>query len=106
MPRWVWFAPLAALGVAVAAWAFRWGWIAVTLTETDVITKYTALYLQESGSGARLTDCTAQPGAVGPVWILVTCVTKDQTRYDYPVDRFGRLLHIEVQPAPMEQPQT
>lgn len=106
MPRWVWFAPLAALAVAIGAWAFRWGWIAATLTETDVITTYSARYLEERGEGARLTDCTAQPGALEPVWILVTCVDQDQTRYDYPVDRFGRLLQIETQPTAMERPQT
>lgn len=106
MPRWIWFAPLAALAVASGAWAFRWGWISATLTETDVITAYSARYLEDGGPGARLTDCTAQPGAHSSVWILVTCVARDQTRYDYPVDRFGRLLQIEAKPVPLERPQT
>lgn len=106
MPRWVWFAPFAALAVAFGVWAFRLGWIAATVTETDVITAYSALYLEERGADARLTDCTAQPGTVSPVWILVTCVAQDQARYDYPVDRFGRLIQIEPAADSAQRPQT
>ncbi|MEM6761117.1 MAG: hypothetical protein AAF601_16715 [Pseudomonadota bacterium] len=106
MPRWVWFAPFALLALAFGVWAFRLGWIAVTLTETDVITAYSALYLDERGADARLTDCTAQPGPIPSVWILVTCISRDDTRYDYPVDRFGRLLQIDPAPALSGAPQT
>ncbi|WP_229884273.1 hypothetical protein [Roseobacter sp. MH60115] len=93
MPRWLWFTPLALLVVAVAIWAFRLGWIAVTISETDVINTYAQRYLEEAGATARLTDCTGLPGTGEGVWIIVRCVRAGQ-RFDYPVDRFGRLLDL------------
>jgi hypothetical protein len=106
MPRWVWFVPVAALAVAVGLWAFRLGWIAASLTETDVILAYTAHYLDTHGAPARATDCSAQPADIEAVWIVVTCVASDATRYDYPVDRFGQLIRLETQPAVPEEPKT
>lgn len=93
MPRWLWFAPLGALVVALGAWAFRLGWIAATITETDAIEAWTAHYLQAQ-PGGRATDCTAQPGRSAQVWLLVSCVHRDGRRFDYPVDRMGRLLDV------------
>ncbi len=106
MPRWVWFVPISALVAALGVWAFRLGWIAATLTETDVILAYSARYLEEAGTGARLTDCTAQPGTVKRIWILVTCIGADGVRYDYPVDRFGRLIEFDAQPVSSGAPRT
>lgn len=93
MPRWIWFAPLGALVVALGAWAFRLGWIAATISETDVIEVWTAHY-QGAYPGARATDCTAQPGRGEMVWILVSCIHRDGRRFDFPVDRMGRLLDV------------
>lgn len=93
MPRWVWFAPFGLLVVVMAAWGFRSGWIAATISETDVIETYTAHYLRQVPSG-RATDCTGQPGALPQVWILVSCTAASGARYDYPVDRLGRLRDI------------
>ncbi|MCV3272493.1 hypothetical protein [Roseobacter sinensis] len=93
MPRWMWFAPLALLILAGAVWAFRWGWIAATITETDVITSYAQRYLKEAGADAQLTDCAARPGRQAGVWLVVRCLGPGG-RYDYPVDRFGRLLAV------------
>lgn len=93
MPRWLWFSPLAVLVTALTAWGFRWGWIAATITETDVINTFAQRYVAGAGAAARLTDCTAVPGAQKGVWIVVRCGRQD-TRYDYPVDRFGRLLTL------------
>ena len=95
MPHWVWFAPFAVLVLALSIWGFRLGWIAATLTETDVILTYTARYLETQGETAEPTDCSARPGGDTSVWILVTCVAPDGTRHDFPVDRFGRLLEIK-----------
>lgn len=101
MPRWLWFAPLAALVAALAVWGFRLGWIAATITETDVIEAWTAHYLAHEGPGALVTDCTAQPGTDDRVWILVSCVPQSGARVDYPVDRLGRLLRVvPVGPQP------
>ncbi|MGA9253171.1 MAG: hypothetical protein WBV78_04405 [Roseobacter sp.] len=106
MPRWIWFVPVAALAVAVGLWAFRLGWIAATLTETDVILAYTAKYLDTHGTTARATDCSGQPADIAAVWIVVTCIAQDETRYDYPVDRFGQLILLDAQPAAPEEPKT
>lgn len=100
MPRWLWFAPLALIVTALSAWAFRLGWIAATITETDVIHTYAQRYLAEAGADARLTDCTALPGGHSGIWIVVRCVGPE-ARYDYPVNRFGRLLAL---PEPDQQP--
>lgn len=104
MPRWLWFAPLAVLATALAAWGFRWGWIAATITETDVINTYAERYLSEGGAAARLTDCTALPGRRDGVWIIVRCVQAG-ARFDYPVDRFGRLLDPGAGPHDRQAPQ-
>lgn len=105
MPRWLWFTPLALLLVAVAIWAFRLGWIAVTISETDVITTYAQRYLEEVGATARLIDCTGLPGTGQGVWIIVRCVRAGQ-RFDYPVDRLGRLLDMPDGTLPPSVPQT
>ncbi|WP_299736207.1 hypothetical protein [uncultured Roseobacter sp.] len=105
MPRWMWFLPLAVLATALAGWGFRWGWIAATITETDVITTYAQRYLDETGRNARLTDCAGVPGGQSGVWIVVRCI-RDGARYDYPVDRFGRLLDVPGNAERPAEPQT
>lgn len=94
MPVWFWWAPLAALITAFGLWAFRWGWIAATITETDVINTYAQRYLGEAGDTARVSDCVARPGARHRVWITVHCASENGVRHDYSVDRFGRLLDL------------
>lgn len=105
MPRWVWFVPFAALVLALAVWGFRLGWIRATLTETHVIETYTARYLEIGGDGARVTDCSAQPG-MPPVWIIVSCSGSDAGRFDFPVDRMGRLLKVAPDLQRLEAPET
>ncbi len=101
MPGFLWFAPLGSLVVALAVWGFRLGWIAATITETDVIELWTAQYVTGQ-AGARRSDCSAKPGRQEQVWILVTCVHADGRRFDYPVDRLGRLVTLQ---APVLMPQ-
>ena len=95
MPRWIWFTPLGVLVAAIAVWGFRLGWIAATISETDVIEVWTEQYVAGQ-AGGRHSDCSAQPGRQEPIWILITCIHKDGRRFDYPVDRIGRLV-----PAPV-----
>ena len=45
MPRWIWFTPLGVLVAAIAVWGFRLGWIAATISETDVIEVWTEQYV-------------------------------------------------------------
>jgi hypothetical protein len=105
MPRWVWFAPFGLLVVALALWAFRWGWIAATISETDVIETWTSHYVAHT-PGGRATDCTGQPGRQSGIWILVSCVHAGGQRVDYPVDRFGRLRELAPKPQTGLAPET
>lgn len=77
----------------------RYGWIASRVTETDVITHYAQKYLKDHGTGAAMTDCTAQPGR-GLAWIVVRCQPRDVTgHYEYRVNRIGKLIGA-TGPAP------
>lgn len=69
----------------------RYGWIADTITETDVITHYAQRYLQEHGDGAALSDCVAVPGGEIPgIWVVVRCHPQGVAqRYEYYVNRLG-----------------
>ncbi|WP_295315642.1 hypothetical protein [Roseobacter sp.] len=93
MPAWLWFAPLVAIILVLGLWAFRLGWIVATITETDVINRWAAHYLATAGGDARASDCVARPGRE-TVWIIVTCEGPQGRRFDYPVDRLGRLLDV------------
>lgn len=105
MPRFLWFVPLGLLVVLVGLWAFRQGWVAATISETDVIEAWTAYYISEE-AGARRSDCSARPGRTDDVWLLVTCLHADGRRFDFPTDRLGRLVPAsDASPAP-EAPQT
>lgn len=105
MPRWVWFAPLGLLILLSGVWAFRQGWIAATISETDVIEAWSAHYVTRE-VGARRSDCSARPGSSGDVWILVTCVHSDGRRFDFPTDRLGRLVPPRTDAEMPEAPQT
>ncbi|WP_298842171.1 hypothetical protein [uncultured Roseobacter sp.] len=106
MPRWLWFAPLACLAVAFAGWGFRMGWIAATITETDVIETFAAEYLSTAGAGAQRTDCLARPGSGDGVWITVICARPDGPAYRYSADRFGRRLPDDGRSVGTEEPRT
>ncbi|MDW4496911.1 hypothetical protein R5H30_02875 [Sulfitobacter sp. D35] len=99
MPRWLWFAPLAALTLFLAVWLFRLGWIAATITETDVIGGFAQRYLQDAGPGARVTDCVARPAEMRGLWLVVSCRHADGRRFDYPADRLGRWRRPEGRKA-------
>lgn len=88
MPGWVWFVPLGLATLVGALLAFRYGWIAATITETDVINAIANRYVTEDGGAdARAADCVGLPGMRPGAWITVRCGT-----IEYHVDRFGRLI--------------
>ena len=89
--RWLWWAPLGALLLGSALIGLRAGWLAETITETDVITHYAQRYLQEHGANAALSDCAAVPGEGLPgIWIVITCQPNNsERRYAYYVNRWG-----------------
>lgn len=106
VPRWLWFLPLAMATVLGGLWAFRLGWVAATITETDVINAFAQQYLETEGPPAKPTDCVARPGATPGVWIIVTCQSARGMRYDYAVNRFGTLLQRDVPGDALARPET
>ena len=100
MPRWLWFMPLAVITVIAGVWGFRLGWIAATLTETEVITRYAQRYLEDrarddAAGTASIADCVAYPGEAPGIWLVVSCTPRPAVagRYEYVVNRFGGLEH-------------
>ena len=113
MTRWMAGLSLGVVLLVVAVYAFRLGWIAANLTETEAIDAYAARYLSDAGEGARAEHCFAEPGDVYGVWIAVTCVMPGETGliYSYYVNRFGGLSHHAVMdkaggPALIGEPET
>ncbi|OSQ52029.1 hypothetical protein [Marivita geojedonensis] len=96
MPGWVWFVPLGLATLVGALLAFRYGWIAATITETDVINAIATRYVtQDGGSTAQVGDCVGLAGQVEGAWITVKC-----NDLVYHVTRFGRLMSTEGQTLP------
>ncbi|MFK7868993.1 MAG: hypothetical protein AB8B58_07115 [Roseobacter sp.] len=106
VPRWLWFLPLMMATVLGGLWAFRMGWVAATITETDVINTFAQRYLETEGPHAQRTDCVARPGQAPGVWIVVSCQSARGTHYDYAVNRFGTLLQRAVTGDAVTRPET
>lgn len=91
MTRWLLWAPLGILVVAGGIWGLRLGFLAMTLTETDVINRYAAQYVRTT-PGADLTDCVAVPGDAA--WLAVLCGPAcGPQSAQYHVNQFGWLVH-------------
>lgn len=88
--RWLIWAPLCVLALGAGAYGLRLGYLAMTITETDVINHYAALYARQTGG--EMTDCVAFPGADG-IWIVVACGPLcAPERREYHVNRVGWLV--------------
>jgi hypothetical protein len=90
----------------------RYGNMAASVTESDMIARYAAQYVQEraqaleratdqakdqatyqaGNSAAALSDCVAYPGTVPEIWIVVSCSNGD-ARFEYHLNRIGGLVH-------------
>ncbi|WGW02546.1 hypothetical protein [Tropicibacter oceani] len=91
MPRWLWFLPVALVVLLGALMAFRLGWIAANLTESEAIAAYAARFAAQEGAGVENWDCLGRPGEA--VWLVIRCGTA--ARYwEYQVNRFGGLVGI------------
>lgn len=91
MPGWVWWVPLGLATLVGALVAFRYGWIAATITETDVINAMATRYItQDGGPDAKVTDCVGLQGQVDGAWITVRCGP-----FFYHVNAFGGLMSTE-----------
>ena len=92
MPRWVWFVPLGLATLIGALLAFRYGWIAATITETDVINAFALRYVTEDGGNdAQISDCVGLAGQIEGAWITVRCGA-----FSYHVNGFGTLISTEA----------
>lgn len=92
MPRWMYWTPLILLTVLGAMYLFRASWIAVTISETDVINAQVLRYLDEV-RGGQPDDCVARP-ALG-AWLTVIC-RRDGAVWLATVDRRGRVTQPVV----------
>lgn len=90
--------PLVLLGLCLGVIGLRFGWQAAKITETDVINRYAAHYVDQTGGD--LTDCAASPAVeMAGVWLIVRCASPDLgTSARYLVNRFGSLI------APIDMP--
>ena len=92
----LWWAPF---GVFLVFWAvigFRYGSKAVGTTETEVINRYAAQYLEDAGEGAMLTDCMAYPGTELGIWLVISCAPPlREMAFEYNVNRVGRLVYFD-----------
>ncbi len=99
--RWIYWTPLALFILAVGVFFLRAGWVAVTITETDVIEHYAARYVQtqraaDPKSKASPLDCVARPSEERGVWIVVQCgvyACDAPTYAEYHVNRIGNVVH-------------
>lgn len=91
MPRRLLFLPVLALIAAVAGIGLLLGGRAVLTTETEVIERVAARYLADAGQGALRSDCDARPATSADLWLVVVC-----GRYEYFVDAYGRVAHVNV----------
>lgn len=87
----MWFLPLTGFVAALIGLALLLGMRAATTTETQVIDRMAARYLQEAGAGALRTDCKAVPAQSSGLWLVVICERPTGQGVEYFVDRFGRL---------------
>jgi len=69
--RTVFFLPLAALLVFVGYLGFQRGQLP---SETEIINRYAATYLQSAPEGAAATDCAASPHPDPAVRMVINCV--------------------------------
>lgn len=85
------------MSAAVAGLGLIAGWRIASLSETKVIERWSARYVEEaraSGDGAAsVLDCVAVPvdGEGTPGWIAIRC-GRDGASVTYRVDRLGRLV--------------
>jgi hypothetical protein len=94
---------LGAFLALVAVIGLRLGWLAASLTETNVIERYAAAYLAEAGTGAGLSDCHAESGQGYWVKLRVICRHPDGREWRFGAGLWGQLVYVErIAPARME----
>ncbi|NHQ72913.1 hypothetical protein HAT86_00330 [Roseovarius gahaiensis] len=91
-PRWLFYAPILALVLAVAGIGLLLGARLALTTETEVIERVAARYVAESSPQAQLSDCHARPAQSEGLWLVVLCApVQGRGGVAYFIDRFGRV---------------
>jgi hypothetical protein len=101
MRRWLIWLPLGVITVVTGLLGLRFGWIAATITETDVIEAYargyiSAMQAEHPNEEFQPTDCVARPSDDLGIWLVVSCGRNacDLTRYrEYHVSPLGFFVH-------------
>lgn len=89
MTRAVFFLPLACLIAFVGYLGFQRGQLP---SETEIINRYAAAYLQSAPEGAMLTDCAATTHPDAAVRMVINCVHPSGVTTTYFVGARGEAL--------------
>ena len=96
------------LGIVIlgfCAMVFRLGVKAGSLSETEIITHYSAQYLEyekAEGRAGSLTDCYALGGEAFYERLVVICEPATAVTYRFVIGHWGQLLSFERQTARFE----
>lgn len=85
------FLPFGCLVLLTAVMAWILGGRMANTTETEVIERVAAEYVETAGASAKRTDCGAVPAQSEGLWLVITCASQDGTGFEYFIDRFGRV---------------
>lgn len=96
MARRMLIAPIAGILTAAAGIGVILGVRTGNTTETEVIERVVAQYLEDAGSEADPSDCAARPAVSEGLWLLVVCDRRGSAHYEFFVDRHGRLADANV----------
>jgi hypothetical protein len=89
MSRWVIFTPFAGLVIFAGMLGLR---IGAQPTETDIINRYVAAYLETAPDGAAPTDCAAAPHPEPSIRMVINCVHSNDLTTTYFVGPRGDTL--------------
>lgn len=89
MMRWLYFLPVAGL----VAYAGYLGWLRGQLpSETEIINRYAAAYLEMAPDGAQPTDCAAAVHPSEAIRMVITCAHETGLTTTYYVGPRGEAL--------------
>lgn len=90
------FLPVSLLVTFAAYLGLRAGYVP---TETEIINRYAALYVSDTGGGAQLTDCAATPHPDPAIRMQVICQPVEGEPVTFLVELRGRLVEPQNQGA-------
>ncbi len=98
--RWLMWTPISLFTIYVAVLGFRFGWLAATLDEGEVIAHYAERYVATmqadfKNSDAQASHCYGLPSDDDGVWMTVVCGLNGcgPSYREYHVNRIGAFVH-------------